>query len=56
MPQLCLLYKLNYPSVDSMSERQRAAAHMQGRLKIVPTFKNVYDIQCQCVGELSCLI
>ena len=30
MTQLCFLYKLNYPSVDPMSERQRVAAHMQG--------------------------
>ena len=56
MPQLCFLYKLNYPSVNSISERQRPAAHMQGGLKIVPPIKNLYDIQCQCVDELSCLI
>ena len=39
--------------------RERAAAHMQGtaltlaRLKIVSTIKNLYHIQCQCVGELG---
>ena len=56
MPQLYFLYKLNYPSVNSMSERQRPAAHRLGRLKIVPTIKNLYDIQYQCVDELSYLI
>ena len=63
MPQLCFLYKLNYPSVDTMSERQRAAAHMQGtvftlaRLKIVPIFKNCTTSNAsQCVEKLSCLV
>ena len=60
--QLCLLYMLNYPAVYSLSEIEIAAAHMQetvstaARLKIVPTIKNLYHIQCQCVDELSSLV
>ena len=52
---------LTYPAVYSLSERVRMASHMQGtvftlaRLKIVPTVKNLYHIQCQCVDELSSL-
>ena len=62
MHQLCFLYMLNYPAVYSLSEKERAAAQMQGtvftlaRLKIVPTIKKFYHIQCQCVDELSSLI
>ena len=50
---------LNYPDVYSLSEGEREAAHMQetvftsARFKIVPTIKNLYYIQCQCVDELS---
>ena len=53
---------LNYQIDDSLSEREGAAAHMQGtvptlvRLKIVPTIKNLYHTQCQCVDELSSLV
>ena len=49
-------------AVYSLSERERAAVCMQGtvftlaRLKIVPTIKNLYHIQCQYVDELSSLI
>ena len=45
----------------TVPEREREAVHMQGtvylaRLKIVPTTKNLYHIQYQCVGELSSLV
>ena len=59
MHQLCFRY-LNYIAYTrSLKERERAAAHMQGtvftlaRLKIVPTIKNLYHIQCQYVDKLS---
>ena len=43
MHQLCFPYMLNYPALHSLSERELAAAHMQGtRLKIVSTIKNLY--------------
>ena len=51
--QLCFLYMLNHPVLLFARERERAAVNMQGtvfilaRLKIVPTIKNLYHIQCQ---------
>ena len=48
MHQLCFLYMLNYQTINSLSERERAAAHKQetvftlARLKIVPTINNLY--------------
>ena len=41
---------------------ERMAVNVQGtvftlaRLKIVPTIKNLYHTQCQCVDELSSLV
>ena len=45
-----------------LREREREAVNMQGtvlplaKLKIVPTIKNLYHIQCQYVDELSSLV
>ena len=60
MHQLCFLYILK--PVYSLSETERERLHMQetmftlARLKIVPTIKNLYHIQCQRVDELSSLV
>ena len=59
MDQLCFLYMLNSPAIYSaLSKRENRLHNMQGteftlaRLKIVPTIKNLYHIQCECVDEL----
>ena len=59
MKQFCFLYMLNYPAcVYLLSETDKEGTHARNcftlaRLKIVPTIKNLYHIQCQCVDELS---
>ena len=61
MHQLLSIYA-ELSSLYSLSERARMDAHMQGtvftlaRLKIAPTIKNLYHIQCQCVDELCCSV
>ena len=59
MHQLCFLYMPNYPAVYSLSERERGCTHARNylsKMKIVPTIKNLYHIQCQCVNELRSLV
>ena len=64
MHQLCFLYMLNYPAVYSLSERKRAAAHMQGTVfTIYRKIENssyyqelVSHPMPECVDELNSLV
>ena len=61
LTMLCMYAKLS-SYLLAVGKTKTAAAHMQGTvftlasLKIVPTIKNLYRIQFQCVDELISLV
>ena len=63
MHQLCLLFMLNYPAIHSLSERERAASHIQetlftiARLKIFPAIDNlIYEYLDMIQSIIICSI